>query len=163
MTNKFPIKICPISLIIKIITSIWVFSLPFYESFSQSHDNKLDIPDSLIMEAYERAATQNILAAVNPNIFFGYFSVCADGKGFGIGNTYPSLDGHQMTDALLLLEQVDVVKANWDYVKTFQKPNGQLPLAILPAAAGKKIGPIIFRLRWIRMEVCIVIGCLVIH
>jgi len=110
-------------------------------SFSQRRADKLDIPNPLITEAYERAATQNILAAVNPDIFFGYFSVCADGQGFGFGNTYPSLDGHQMTDALLWLGQVDVVKANWDYVKTFQKPDGQLPLAILPAEAGKMIGP----------------------
>jgi len=50
-----------------------------------------------------------------------------------------------MTDALLLLGQVDVVKANWDYVKTFQKQNGQLPLAILPEEAGKQIGPIGFQ------------------
>lgn len=77
-------------------TFLWAFSLPCHESFSQSQVDKLDIPEPLISEAYERAATQNILAAVNPNIFFGYFSVCADGKGFGFGNTYPSLDGHQM-------------------------------------------------------------------
>jgi hypothetical protein len=35
---------------------------------------------------------------------------------------------------------VDVVKANWDYVRSFQRPNGLLPLAILPSMAGKKIG-----------------------
>lgn len=131
-----------LGLIFKTATFLWAFSLPCHESFSQSQVDKLDIPDPLISVAYERAATQNILAAVNPEIFFGYFSVCADGKGFGFGNTYPSLDGHQMTDALLWLGQVDVVKANWDYVKTFQKPNGQLPLAILPAEAGKMIGPV---------------------
>jgi hypothetical protein len=109
--------------------------------FSQVKNDRLDIPDSLIMEAYERAATQNVLAAVNPKIFYGYFSVCADGLGFGYGNTYPSLDGHQMSDALLWLGGIDVVKANWDYVKTFQKPRGELPIAIIPAEAGKNIGP----------------------
>ena len=101
----------------------------------------LDIPDVQITEAYNQAVQKNILAAVNPKVFPGYWSVCADGKGFGYGNTYPSLDGHQMTDALLWLGQVDVVKANWDYVKEFQKPDGQLPLAILPASAGQQIGP----------------------
>jgi hypothetical protein len=120
---------------------LWMFSNQSLECFSQSRIDRLDIPDTMIMEAYERAASQNILAAVNSNIFFGYFSVCADGKGFGIGNTFPSLDGHQISDALLWLGQVEVVKANWDYVKTFQKPNGQLPLAILPSEAGKMIGP----------------------
>jgi hypothetical protein len=103
--------------------------------------NQMVLPDAEIVTAYENAATQNVLAAVNPKVFFGYWSVCADGVGFGYGNTYPSLDGHQLTDALLWLGQIDVVKANWDYVRTFQRPNGQVPIAILPASAGKQIGP----------------------
>jgi hypothetical protein len=120
---------------------ILAFCLISLSGFSQRTQHQPDLPDPLIVEAYNRAASQNILAAVKPNVFYGYFSVCADGKGFGVGNTYPSLDGHQMTDALLWLGKVDVAKANWAYVKTFQKPDGQLPLAILPAEAGKMIGP----------------------
>ncbi|NLP10063.1 hypothetical protein GX408_06670 [bacterium] len=100
----------------------------------------LDLPDQEIVRAFEKAAKQNVLAAVNDSVFFGYFSVCADGQGFGYGNTYPSLDGHQMSDALLWLGETEVVKANWDYVLTFQKPDGSLPLAILPAEAGRVIG-----------------------
>lgn len=100
-----------------------------------------EMPDAEITAAYERAAVQNVLAAVNPKVFFGYWSVCADGQGFGYGNTYPSLDGHQMTDALLWLGQVDVVKANWDYVRSFQRPDGLLPLAIFPANASKSADP----------------------
>jgi hypothetical protein len=99
------------------------------------------LPDDLIVEAYENAARLNVLAALNPSVFPGYWSVCADGRGFGYGNTYPSLDGHQMTDALLWLGQVEAVKANWDYVRSFQREDGCLPLAILPAQAGKDIGP----------------------
>lgn len=95
-----------------------------------------ELPDGEIAEAYEKSARQNVLAAVNPKVFVGYFSVCADGQGHGTGNTYPALDGHQMTDALLWLGQVDVVKANWDYVRKFQKPNGQLPFAIWPGKSG---------------------------
>ena len=95
-----------------------------------------ELPDPLIGEAYGKAATQNVLAAVNPQVFPGYWSVCADGQGHGYGNTYPALDGHQMTDALLWLGQVEVVTANWDYVKKFQKPNGQLPFAIWPGKSG---------------------------
>lgn len=98
------------------------------------------LPDQLLMEAYDRAAVQNVLAAVNPKVFYGYFCVCADGQGFGYGNTYPSLDGHQLTDALLFLGQADVVKANFDYVRGFMRPNGQLPLAIFPASASKAGG-----------------------
>jgi hypothetical protein len=101
----------------------------------------LDLPDKEIVEAYRRAATQNVLTAVNPKVFDGYFSVCADGIGFGYGCTYPSLDGHQMTDALLFLGQVGVANANWDYVRKFQRPDGQLPIAILPSSAGQMIGP----------------------
>jgi hypothetical protein len=99
------------------------------------------LPDRLIAEAYEKAASQNVLAAVNPKIFPGYFSVCADGHGFGYGNTYPSLDGHQLTDALLWLGQTEVAKGNWDYVRGFQRADGSLPIAILPRDAGKNIGP----------------------
>ena len=102
---------------------------------------RLRLPDDEIAVAYEKAAVQNVLAAVNANVFFGYWSVCADGVGFGYGNTYPALDGHQMADALLCLGEIDVVKANWDYVRSFQRPNGQLPFAILPSMAGKEIGP----------------------
>lgn len=127
--------------VLRIILLVFCFFYPFTVAFSQTGNDKLDIPDPLIVEAYEKASTQNVLAAVNPNIFFGYFSVCADGIGFGYGNTYPSLDGHQMSDALLWLGKEDVVKANWDYVKGFQKSKGELPIAILPAEAGKNIGP----------------------
>jgi len=100
-----------------------------------------DIPDTSLARTYERAAVQNVLAAVNPNLFFGYFCVYADGHGGGFGNTYPSLDGHQMTDALLWLGQVPVVEANWNYVKSFQREDGLLPIGIFPAMPGKDIGP----------------------
>jgi len=110
---------------------------------SYAHSSSFFTPDLLdpeISQAYEKAAVQNILAAVNAKVFFGYWSVCADGKGFGYGNTYPSLDGHQMTDALLWLGEVEVVKANWDYVRSFQREDGSLPIAILPELANKQIG-----------------------
>jgi hypothetical protein len=98
------------------------------------------LPDAWLQEAYRAAAEQNVLAAVNPRVFSGYFSVCADGRGFGYGNTYPSLDGHQMTGALLALGEVDVAKANHAYVRTFMHADGSLPIAILPKEAGKRIG-----------------------
>jgi hypothetical protein len=100
-----------------------------------------DLPDEHLVTAYRHAASDNVLAAVNPDVFPGYFSVCADGQGFGYGFTYPSLDGHQMSEALLWLGEVETVKLNWDYVRSFQKPDGHLPLAILPPLAGQAIGP----------------------
>ena len=99
------------------------------------------IPDALIAEAYREAAERNVLAAVNPKVFPGYFSVCADGKGFGYGNTYPSLDGHQLSDALMWLGRGLTVRENFAYVRGFQRPDGLLPIAILPAEAGQTIGP----------------------
>jgi hypothetical protein len=101
----------------------------------------IDLPDSQLVAAYDSAAAKNVLAAVNPRVFPGYWSVCADGKGFGYGNSYPSLDGHQLADALLWLNEVTVVRQNWDYVRSFQRADGLLPLAILPSAAGTMIGP----------------------
>jgi hypothetical protein len=98
------------------------------------------LPDRNIAECYREATRRNVQAAINPKVFFGYWSVCADGQGFGYGYTYPSLDGHQMTDALLWLDCVDVVRANWDYVRSFQKTDGSLPIAILPNLAGKQAG-----------------------
>ena len=47
-----------------------------------------------------------------------------------------------MDDALSLwLDEVKVVRANWDYIRSFQRSDGLLPLAILPASAGTMIGP----------------------
>ena len=106
----------------------------------ESQESPVRFPDREVARAYAEAAQRNVLAAVNPKVFFGYWSVCADGQGFGYGYTYPSLDGHQMTDALLWLGQVDVVKANWDYVRSFQRADGSLPIAILPNLAGKQAG-----------------------
>ncbi len=117
-----------------------IITSSFFGTISAEQPDRIDIPDPLIAEAYEKAKTQNILPCVNDNIFPGYFSVCADGIGFGYGYTYPSIDGHQLTDALLWLNQPKTAKENWDYVTGFQKPSGQLPLAIFPDAKGKMIG-----------------------
>ena len=97
------------------------------------------LPDALLEETYRQAATKNVLAAVNPTVFPGYWSVCADGHGFGYGNSYPSLDGLQLADALLWLGQEETVRLNWEYVRTFLREDGSLPLAILPASAGQPL------------------------
>ena len=95
-----------------------------------------DIPDPLIVETYKQAAEKNIIACVYPKVFPGYWSVCADGQGFGYANSYPSLDGHQIADALLRLGGYETLKLNWNYVRSFQRLDGCLPLAILPSSAG---------------------------
>ncbi len=92
--------------------------------------SQLKTPQGWLNTVYKHSAEKNVLAALNPKVFFGYFSVCADGQGFGYGNTYPSLDGHQLSHALLFLGRVDEVLANWEYVKRWQNPNGQMPIMI---------------------------------
>jgi len=102
----------------------------------------MQIPDQLpleIAEAYQAAAEKNVLAALNPKIFFGYFSVCADGKGHGGNTTFPGLDWGQSAEALLWLWRKAEVLASWEYVKGFQREDGLLPFAIIPDIAGKTI------------------------
>ena len=92
-----------------------------------------------LAEAYCQAAEKNVLAALNPKIFFGFFSVCADGKGHGGNNTYPGLDWGQSAEALLWLGRKAEVLASWDYVKGHQREDGLVPFAILPDLAGKTV------------------------
>ncbi len=97
------------------------------------------IVDPEIIEAYEYAANKNILPALHDHIYFGFWSVCVDGGGHGWG-TYPALDGHQMTDALLFLGQTERVLANWNYVMKFQREDGHIPIAVFPEHAGQISG-----------------------
>jgi hypothetical protein len=92
--------------------------------------------DPLLAEAYRAAAEKNVLRALNPNVFFGYFSVCADGKGHGHNTTYPGLDWGLSAEALLWLGRREEVLASWEYVKGFQRDDGLVPFAILPDNAG---------------------------
>lgn len=90
-------------------------------------------------EAYRASAEKNVLAALNPRVFFGYFSVCADGRGHGGNTTYPGLDWGQSAEALLWLGRREEVLASWEYVKGFQRGDGLIPFAILPDLAGETI------------------------
>ncbi len=92
--------------------------------------------DALLAMAYRAAARQNVLRALNPGVFFGYFSVCADGQGHGNHTTYPGLDWGQSAEALLWLGRTAEVLASWNYVKSFQRADGLIPFAILPNLAG---------------------------
>jgi hypothetical protein len=95
--------------------------------------------DPLLAEAYRQAAERNVLRALNSDIFFGYFSVCADGQGHGGNTTYPGLDWGQSAEALLWLGRRAEVLASWEYVKRFQREDGLLPFAILPDLAGQTV------------------------
>ncbi|MCC6579575.1 MAG: hypothetical protein IT440_03980 [Phycisphaeraceae bacterium] len=98
-----------------------------------------NLPDPLIAEAYEQAIRRNVLPALDPRIFFGYFSVCADHRGHGANTTYPGLDWGQSCDALLWLGRTAEVLASWNYVRAFQRGDGLVPFAILPDYAGKTL------------------------
>ncbi|HND63003.1 MAG TPA: hypothetical protein PLB90_16110 [Opitutaceae bacterium] len=93
-----------------------------------------------LAEAYRECADRNVLAALNPKIFFGYFSVCADpSQGHGHDTTFPGLDWGQSAEALLWLGRRAEVLASWDYVKTFLREDGLLPFAIVPGQAGTTV------------------------
>ena len=92
-----------------------------------------------IAEAYKQAAEKNVLAALNPKIYFGFFSVCADGGGHGPDNTYPGLDWGQSAEALLWLGRKAEVLASWDFVKKHQREDGLVPFAIFPGMKGKTL------------------------
>lgn len=100
------------------------------------------IPSNLppaIVEAYRQAAEKNVLAALNPRIYFGFCSVCADGTGHGPDNTYPGLDWGQSAEALLWLGRKAEVLASWEFVKQHQRADGLVPFAILPSLKGKTV------------------------
>ena len=103
---------------------------------------KLHILDALppdIAEAYHAAAERNVVAALNPKCFFGYFAVCADGQGHGGNTTYPGLDWGQSAEALLWLGRRAEALASWEYVKGFQREDGLVPFAILPDLANQSV------------------------
>lgn len=103
---------------------------------------RMQIPDDLppdIAEAFRASAEKNVLAALNPNVFFGYFSVCADGLGHGNNTTFPGLDWGQSAEALLWLGCKAEVLASWEYVKGFQREDGLVPFAIIPDSAGRTV------------------------
>jgi len=90
-----------------------------------------------LAEAYRQCADKSVLAALNPKIRFGYFSVCADpSQGHGSNTTFPGLDWGQSAEALLWLGRKAEVLASWDYVKTFLREDGLIPFAIVPDQAG---------------------------
>jgi hypothetical protein len=95
--------------------------------------------DPMLIDAYHFAVEQNILASLNPDVFFGYFSVCASGGGHGTNTTYPGLDWGQTAEALLWLGRFAEVLASWQYVRTFLREDGLLPFAILPNLAGQTV------------------------
>jgi len=97
-----------------------------------------DLPPQ-IAEAYRAAAEKNVLASLNPQVFFGYFSACADGRGHGGDTTFPGLDWGQSAEALLWLGRRQEVLASWEYVKGFQREDGLVPFAIIPDLANKTV------------------------
>jgi len=101
-----------------------------------NNDVTSNLPPAIV-EAYKQAAEKNVLAALNPKIYFGFFSVCADGGGHGPDNTYPGLDWGQSAEALLWLGRKAEVLASWDFVKKHQREDGLVPFGIFPGMKGK--------------------------
>ena len=92
-----------------------------------------------LAEAYQQTAENNVLAALNPKIYFGFFSVCADGVDHGRDNTFPGLDWGQSAEALLWLGRKAEVLASWDFVKTHQREGWLVPFAIFLEMKSKTV------------------------
>jgi len=95
--------------------------------------------DPLLNEAYFQAAEHNVLAAVNHDVFHGYFSVTAGAGHFGSDTTFPGLDWGQSLEALLWLGQQATALASWAYVRSFVREDGLVPFCINPSEAGRTL------------------------
>lgn len=95
--------------------------------------------DPLLNEAYYQAAEHNVLAAVNHDVFPGYFSVTVDTEHFGADTTFPGLDWGQSLEALLWLGQHGTALASWAYVRSFVREDGLVPFCINPSQAGRTL------------------------
>jgi hypothetical protein len=91
------------------------------------------ISDPEIRAGVEAAILKNILPAAVETAYPGYFWITADGKAFGDDATWPGLDSWQMAGAYLLLGHLRLVQDYFDFVKSSQKKDGDIPFAIFPA------------------------------
>ena len=91
------------------------------------------ISDPEIRAGVEAAIFKNILPAAVETAYPGYFWITADGKAFGDDATWPGLDSWQMAGAYLLLGRTRLVLDYFDFVKSSQKKDGNIPFAIFPA------------------------------
>jgi hypothetical protein len=90
-----------------------------------------DIKDPGIRAGMDAAIRKNMIPAAVEEGYPGHFNISADGGAYGGWATWPGLDSWQMAGAYLLLgHKTRMVLDYFDFVKAFQKPNGDIPFAI---------------------------------
>ncbi len=90
------------------------------------------VKDPAIKAGLDAAVHKNLLPAAVETQYPGFFTICADGGGFGSDTTWPGLDSWQMAGAYLLLGKTRLVEDYFAFVKASQAADGNIPFAIFP-------------------------------
>lgn len=93
------------------------------------------IADPEIRAGVEAAIVKNVLSAATEVCYPGHFNISADGKAFGGSSTWPGLDSWQMTGVYLLLGRTRLVLDYFEFIRTSQRTDGNIPFAIFPGNA----------------------------
>ncbi|MBS0663065.1 MAG: hypothetical protein JSR48_07350 [Verrucomicrobia bacterium] len=88
---------------------------------------------AVIRAGVTAAIRQTLEPAAVERAYPGHFTIVADGHWFGQENTWPGLDSWQMAGAYLLLGRTRLVLDYFAYVAAAQRPDGNIPYAIVPA------------------------------
>jgi hypothetical protein len=88
------------------------------------------IKDAEIRAGLEAAIAKNLIPAATERHYPGYFTITADGGGYGSDTTWPGLDSWQMAGAYLLLGRTRLVLDYFEFVRASQRKDGNIPFAI---------------------------------
>src|SRR4051812_27084178 len=91
------------------------------------------ITDPLIRAGVTAAIDRTLIPAMSRPAYPGHFTVTVDGRHFGSTTTWPGLDSWEMAGAYLLLGHHQLVLDYFAFVRASQRPDGNIPFAILPA------------------------------
>ena len=92
-----------------------------------------DIADPLIRTGVVAAVERTLRPAMARPAYPGHFTVTVDGRQFGSETTWPGLDSWEMAGAYLLLGYRELVRDYFEFVRTAQRDDGNVPFAIFPA------------------------------
>jgi hypothetical protein len=88
------------------------------------------IEDAEIRAGVEAAIAKNLIPAATEQHYPGYFTITADGSGYGGDTTWPGLDSWQMAGAYLLLGRTRLVLDYFEFVRASQRKDGNIPFGI---------------------------------
>jgi hypothetical protein len=100
-------------------------------ALAQGEDPRIArIADPGIRAGVTAAIDKNLLPAAVEQAYPGHFNISADGAGYGDWATWPGLDSWQMAGAYLLLGKTRLVLDYFDFVRSSQRQDGNIPFAI---------------------------------